>query len=137
MLAGTIGMCVCLFAMALAALTGHTEIWVLLFILGYMACFAMSIGPVTWVVIAEIFPTRTRAQAMGVATLCLWLADYVVTQTFPMMNDNQWLVETFKRSFPFLLYGGLCIVEILFIWRFVPETKGKSLEEIERMWVPK
>jgi hypothetical protein len=71
---------------------------------------------------------------MAIATVCLWLADFVVTQTFPMMRKNEWLAEEFNGAFPFLLYGAFCVVAVLFAWRYVPETKGKSLEEIERSW---
>ena len=64
----------------------------LLFILGYIACFALSVGPVTWVILSEIFPTRIRGRAMAIATVCLWIANYIVSQTFPMMDANPWLV---------------------------------------------
>jgi SP family xylose:H+ symportor-like MFS transporter len=107
----------------------------LLFILGYIACFALSVGPVTWVILSEIFPTRIRGRAMAIATVCLWIANYVISQTFPMMDEHPWLVATFHRGFPFWLYGAFCAVLLVFVWRFVPETKGKTLEEIERHWV--
>ena len=106
----------------------------LLFILGYIACFALSVGPVTWVILSEIFPTRIRGRAMAIATVCLWIANYIVSQTFPMMDANPWLVATFHRGFPFWLYGAFCVVLLVFVWAFVPETKGKTLEEIERHW---
>ena len=64
----------------------------------------------------------------------LWVANYVVSQTFPMMNGNAWLVETMHHAFPFWLYGFFCAVTVWFVWRFVPETKGNSLEEIEKYW---
>ena len=102
--------------------------------LSYIACFALSVGPVTWVILSEIFPTQIRGLAMAIATVCLWLADFVVTQTFPMMDENAWLIGLFHRGFPFLLYAFFCAVSVLFVWRFVPETKGKTLEEIERSW---
>ncbi len=72
---------------------------------------------------------------MAIATICLWVANYIVSQTFPMMNDDaSWLVATFHRGFPFWLYGAFCAVLLVFICVFVPETKGKTLEEIERHW---
>ncbi|MEI7731702.1 MAG: sugar porter family MFS transporter [Verrucomicrobiota bacterium] len=130
MLWGTLGMGICLVSMAAALYYKFAPFWMLVFILGYMACFSMSLGPVTWVIIAEIFPTRIRGRAMALATLCLWFADYVVTQSFPMLMDR------FKDlpSVPFVLYGLMCVLEILFVWRFVPETKGQSLEQIETMF---
>jgi len=135
MMIGSSGMGLCLLAMGLAAYARTTGLWMLLFILGYMACFALSVGPVTWVILSEIFPTRIRGRAMAIATICLWVANYVVSQTFPMMNDDRsWLVATFHRALPFWLYGAFCAVLLVFVWAFVPETKGKTLEEIERHW---
>ena len=100
--------------------------------LGYIACFAMSVGPVTWVILSEIFPMQIRGRAMGIATGCLWLANYVVSQTFPMMNDNPWLLARFHHGFPFWVYAVFCAMLLAVVWFWVPETKGKSLEEIER-----
>jgi SP family xylose:H+ symportor-like MFS transporter len=135
MMIGSAGMGLSLLAMGLAAYFQRTELWVLLFILGYIACFALSVGPVTWVILSEIFPTRIRGRAMAIATVCLWLANYVVSQTFPMMNENAWLVERFHHALPFWLYGVFCAVLLIFVWRFLPETKGKTLEEIEKHWM--
>ncbi len=135
MMVGSAGMGLCLLAMGLAAYAQTTGLWMLLFILGYIACFAVSVGPVTWVILSEIFPTRIRGRAMAAATICLWVANYLVSQTFPMMNDDKsWLVATFHRAFPFWLYGAFCAILLVFVWAFVPETKGKTLEEIERHW---
>jgi len=135
MMIGSAGMGISLLAMGLAAYFQRTELWVLLFILGYIACFALSVGPVTWVILSEIFPTRIRGRAMAIATVCLWVANYIVSQTFPMMNDDKsWLVATFHRAFPFWLYGVFCVVLLVFVWRLLPETKGKTLEEIEKHW---
>ena len=135
MIIGAAGMGISLFAMGLAAFYRQTEAWLLIFILGYIACFALSIGPVTWVILSEIFPNRIRGRAMAIAAVCLWLANYVVTQTFTVMDQDQWLVEKFHHAFPFWVYGSLCVVEVLFVWLLVPETKGKTLEEIEQRWM--
>jgi len=134
MMVGSAGMGISLVAMGLAGYMQWTGLWMLLFILGYIACFALSVGPVTWVILSEIFPTRIRGRAMAIATVCLWIANYLVSQTFPMMDENPWLVATFHRGFPFWLYGVFCVVLLIFVWRYVPETKGKSLEQIERHW---
>jgi MFS family permease len=134
MLIGSAGMGLSLLGMGLAAYYEQTDVWVLAFILGYIGCFALSVGPVVWVILSEIFPTRIRGRAMAIATVCLWVANYVVTQTFTMMDGDPWLVETFHRAFPFWVYGALCAVTLGFVWRFVPETKGRTLEEIERSW---
>jgi len=135
MMIGSAGMGISLLAMGLAAYFGRTELWILLFILSYIACFALSVGPVTWVILSEIFPTRIRGRAMAIATVCLWVANYVISQTFPMMEGNKWLLEKFHHAFPFWLYGVFCAVLLVFVSRFVPETKGKSLEEIEKHWI--
>jgi len=135
MIIGSAGMGFCLLAMGLAAFLGRTELWLLLFILGYIACFALSVGPVTWVILSEIFPTRIRGRAMAIATVCLWVANYIISQTFPMMEENKWLLDKFHHAFPFWLYGFFCVILVVFVARFVPETKGKSLEEIERHWL--
>ena len=131
---GAAGMGISLFAMGLAGMYAATGMWILFFVLGYIACFALSLGPVVWVVLSEIFPTKIRGRAMAMATFCLWLSNSIVSYTFVMMDENLWLVEKFNHGFPFFIYGVLCVVTILFVWRFVPETKGKSLEDIEKMW---
>ena len=137
MVLGSAGMCVSLIAMGTFAYLQSTSLWILACILGYMACFALSIGPVTWVILAEIFPTKIRGRAMAIATCCLWIANYVISQTFPMMDKNDWLIEKFHHAFPFWLYGFFCVILLLVIVRFVPETKNKTLEEIEKMWMPR
>lgn len=136
MLAGYTGMTVALFALGGAALSGEIKAWVLAAILGYIAAFALSVGPVTWVLLAEIFPTRHRGRAMAIATFCLWTANYLVSQTFPMMDKQAKLVAVFHHGFPFFLYGLFSVAAVFFVWRFIPETKGRSLEEIEKNWEP-
>ena len=107
----------------------------LFFILLYIACFGLSVGPVTWVILSEIFPTAVRGRALGLATFFLWMADYVVTQTFPMLDaKDSWFVRQFHHALPFYIYAAFCGVLVLVVTLGVPETKGKSLEEIERSW---
>jgi SP family xylose:H+ symportor-like MFS transporter len=134
MMLGAAGMGLCLVAMGVAAQLGVVAVWVLVFMLGYIACFALSVGPVTWVLLSEIFPTRVRGRALGLATFCLWTANFVVSQTFPMLDENRWLIERFNHGFPFYLYAGFCVVLVLLVWRWVPETKGQSLESIGLSW---
>jgi SP family xylose:H+ symportor-like MFS transporter len=134
MIVGSIGMGISLVALGLAAYANFMEGWVLIFVLGYIACFALSIGPVVWVVLAEIFPTRIRGRAMAIATLLLWAANYVISQTFPILNEDPYLVSTFHHGFPFWLYAFFCVIMVVFVALVVPETKGKSLEEIEHLW---
>jgi len=131
MLTGSAGMGICLVSMGLAAYFQQSQLWVLLLILGYISFFALSIGPVTWVIISEIFPTRIRGRAISLATVFLWSANWLVSQTFPMLNESPVLVEKFHHGFTFWIYGLMCLILFIFIYRLVPETKGKSLEEIE------
>jgi sugar porter (SP) family MFS transporter len=135
MLIGFAGMGVSLLALGLAAFAGVTGIWLLMFILAYIASFALSVGPVTWVILSEIFPTRVRGRALAIATVCLWAANFVVSQTFPMMDKNDWLVAMFHHAFPFWVYGIMCVVAVVFLVLYVPETKQRSLEEIEKHWL--
>lgn len=100
---------------------------VLIWMLVYVAAFAVAMGPVVWVVIAEIFPTRIRGRAMSIATVCLWASCYLVTQFFlPLLKQMEGGV--------FYIFAFMCVVALVFVGWAVPETKGKSLEEIERGW---
>jgi len=135
MIIGAAGMGVSLAAIGIAAWFNQLSGWILVFILSYIACFALSVGPVTWVILSEIFPTKIRGRAMAVAVFCLWVANWIVSQTFPMLDDNAWLVEKFNHGFPFLVYAGFAVVLVLFMIIYVPETKGKTLEEIEQRWL--
>ncbi|MBN1853322.1 MAG: sugar porter family MFS transporter [Pirellulales bacterium] len=134
MVVGASGMGISLTALGLAAWFGRTDMWVLTFILGYIASFAMSVGPVTWVILSEIFPTKIRGRAMAIATFFLWVANLAVSQTFPMMDDNTWLIEKFNHGFPFFVYAAFTVVLALFVAVVVPETKGRTLEQIEQFW---
>lgn len=97
----------------------------LIMVVSAIACYAMSLAPVTWVVLSEIFPNRMRGTAMSIATFSLWAACFILTYTFPLLN------QLLKASGTFWLYGCICLLGFLFIQRRLPETKGKSLEEIE------
>ncbi len=136
---GAVGMGVSLLAMGFMAqhITDPESVsrWMLLFIILYVVCFGLSVGPVTWVILSEIYPTAVRGRALGLATFFLWMADYAVTQTFPIMDaKGSWFVQHFNHAFPFYVYGAFCVVLVLVLRLMVPETKGKSLEEIERGW---
>lgn len=102
---------------------------VLAVILLYIAFFALAMGPIVWVIMSEIFPTRLRGSAMAVATVILWIADFAVTLTFPVISDR------LNESTAFWMYAAMCAVDFVFIWAVLPETKGKTLEEIEKRWL--
>jgi MFS family permease len=91
-----------------------------------IAVYATTLAPVTWVLLSEIFPNRIRATAMSIGTLSLWIACTILTMTFPILNS------TLKASGTFWLYGLICIAGFVFVRRMLIETKGKSLEELER-----
>jgi len=103
-----------------------TGLPVLLLVLSAIACYSMSLAPVTWVVISEIFPNRIRGAAMSVAVSALWLACFLLTFTFPLLNARLGPAGTFW------LYAAICVLGFVFIFFKLPETKNKSLEQIER-----
>jgi MFS transporter, SP family, arabinose:H+ symporter len=125
---GGAGMGLSLLMVGLAFHFGWTGYGLLVFILLYIGCFAASYGPVTWVVISEIFPIKMRGVAMSVATFSLWIAVYIVTQTFPV------LLETVGAAITFWVFCGMTLLSFFFVLTQVPETKEKTLEEIEREW---
>lgn len=130
LLVGSASMSICLIVIGIAFQTGHAAgPLVLIFILLYVASFAISLGPVVWVIMSEIFPNRIRGKATAIAAMALWAADYLVSQSFPPMLSSTGPAATFW------IYGGMALLAFLFTWRVVPETKGKSLEEIEALWV--
>ncbi len=134
MLIGAAGMGLSLLAFGVTAYLKITGPGLLVFVLTYISCFAISVGPVTWVLLSEIFPTRIRGRLMSICTVLLWAANYLVSQTFPMLDADPFLVSRFHHAFSFWLYSLFCIVLFITVQYLVPETKGKSLEEIEAFW---
>lgn len=104
---------------------GVSGVFMLALVVLAIACYAMSLAPVTWVVLSEIFPARVRGAAMAVSTFFLWAASFVLTYTFPSLN------EAVGAAGAFWLYGAICVAGFLFIRARLPETKGKTLEELE------
>lgn len=98
----------------------------LLLVVLAIACYAMSIAPIVWVILSEIFPAKIRATAMAISTFALWTACFILTYTFPLLNS------TLGSSGTFWVYGLICFLGFLFIKKQLPETKGKTLEEIEQ-----
>jgi SP family xylose:H+ symportor-like MFS transporter len=134
MIFGSLGMGICITAVGTTAYLQITDAWILIFMLGYIASFALSLGPVVWVLLSEIFPNSIRGKAMAIAVAAQWISNFAVSQTFPMMMDSPFLLDRFHGGFPFWLYGAMCVVTIIFVWKYVPETKGKRLEEMEELW---
>lgn len=130
LIAGASGMAVSLFILAIAFYMHEFGGYLILaFVLIYIASFAMSLGPVTWVFVAEIYPNRIRSEAMSVAVVFLWAAVFVVSFTFPYM------LNVFGGGTAFLIFGIMCIIYLIFLFTKVPETKGKSLEELEKILI--
>jgi SP family xylose:H+ symportor-like MFS transporter len=133
MIIGSIGMAISMLALGLTFYIGNVGMLSLIFMLLYTAAFAVSWGPVCWVLLAEIFPNSIRG-AMSIAVAAQWIANWIVSLTFPIMNDNVWLTAKFNHGFSYWIYAIMGILSALFMWKFVPETKGKTLEEIEKIW---
>jgi sugar porter (SP) family MFS transporter len=127
MLIGSVGMGVFLFGISVAYFTSHFNgVIVLVFIMGYLAFFALSLGPVVWVLIGEIFPNNLRSHAVSLSVFCLWGANFIVSFSFPF------LLTHLKGGFTFLIYALMCVLCFVFILRYLVETKGKTLEQIEK-----
>jgi SP family arabinose:H+ symporter-like MFS transporter len=99
-------------------------------IIAFIAAFAMALGPITWIFSSEIFPNKVRGRAMSIATFVIWSSCYVVAQTFPMLNDS----KTIGPVLTFWIYAGVSLLTFAFVLFVVPETKGRTLEEIELSW---
>lgn len=128
LIAGTLVQVVALVAVGVMFQIGQSGMGVLLCILLFVAAFAVAMGPIPWIVNSEIFPTKLRGRAMSVAIFCLWLADWIVTQTFPMLRESIGPAKTFW------VYAFCSLLSTVFVLLMVPETKGRTLEEIEASW---
>ena len=125
MLLGAAGLTIIYVLIAGAYALGIMGLPVLLLVLAAIAIYALTLAPVTWVLLSEIFPNRVRGMAMSVGTLALWIACFLLTYTFPLLNAN------LGASGSFLLYGIICALGFVFVLRSVPETKGVTLEALE------
>ncbi|WP_332631622.1 sugar porter family MFS transporter [Halalkalibacter flavus] len=128
LLLGSAGCAICLIAVASLFLMGIQGISTLIFILGFVAVFQMTWGPVTWVYVSEVFPNKIRGQAVAIAVTLSWGANLTASSTFPPLNDA-------LGTGSFLIYGLISTLAFFFVLKFVPETKNKSLEEIEATWL--
>jgi sugar porter (SP) family MFS transporter len=126
---GALGIIVAHLAIGLLFFNNITGGYMLLFfLLFFVACFAATLGPISWVVISEIFPTHIRGRVLSIATLCLWSANAVLMQLVP------WLLENLKSAGTFWLFAILSLPTLWIAWKILPETKGRTLEEIEQAW---
>lgn len=126
MLIGSIGLAGIYTLLGLSYFFHFTGFVMIVFVVLAIGFYAMSLGPVTWVLLSEIFPNRVRGVAMAVCTAALWIASFLLTYTFPFLNSGLGTGGTF------LLYAVICSLGFVFVLRRIPETKGKSLEELEK-----
>ncbi len=124
---GSIGMAIGAFGVAMCDSMVVKGIAPVLSVIVYAAFFMMSWGPICWVLIAEIFPNTIRGKAIAIAVAFQWIFNYIVSSTFPALYD-------FSPMFAYSLYGIICVLAAFFVWRWVPETKGKTLEDMSKLW---
>lgn len=135
MMLGAALMAMSMIAIGTAAYLNAIGGYLLTFVLLYIGAFAFSLGPIVWVLLSEIFPNKIRAKALSIAVFAQWIANFAVSQTFPMMNAQEsYIYRAFNGGFPFWLYGAMGLFTVYFVYRWVPETKGLSLEELEKLW---
>lgn len=127
---GSTGMMLMLTGLSILYFSSQTSgVLVLVFILGYIAFFAASLGPALWVVATELFPNRLRSKGMSIAIVALWIACSIVSISFPVM------LERLSGGITFLIFALICLANLLYVLKYVPETKGKTLEELEKEFV--
>lgn len=124
---GSIGMAIGMFAISALSFFNIIGIGTLIFIIIYTASFMMSWGPITWVLISEIFPNKIRGRAVAIAVAFQWGANYFISSTYPAMME-------YSGAMTYGFYGLMSILSAIFVWRMVPETKGRTLEELEELW---
>lgn len=124
---GSTGMTIGMFAISAFSYYDVIGNATLVFIIVYTASFMMSWGPVTWVLISEIFPNKIRGRAVAIAVAFQWAANYLISSTYPAMME-------YSGAMTYGFYGVMSILSAIFVWKMVPETKGKTLEELEELW---
>ena len=140
LISGSIGMAVGAFGVALCnVVIGLPALVSVVSIMVYSASFMFSWGPICWVLIAEIFPNTIRGAAVAVAVAFQWIFNFIVSSTFVPMYNMQLgeMGDKFGHMFAYALYGVICVVAAVFVWKLVPETKGKTLEDMTRLWKKK
>ena len=134
---GTLGMLLGLLALAVSIYTQQAGVLSLMGVLLFVGAFAMSMGPVVWVMLAEIFPNNVRSLAMSIVIGAQCLVSAFVTNGFPILQKSSFNKVVFNGALPYFIFAGVCLLAILFVWRLVPETKGKTLEEMGQLWQSK
>ena len=127
LITGSLGMAVGMVALAVMSHLNIIGVGTLVFIIIFTASFMMSWGPICWVLIAEIFPNMIRGKAVAIAVAAQWAANFLISSTYPPMME-------FSGALTYGFYGAMAILSAIFVWKMVPETKGKTLEEMEAVW---
>jgi SP family xylose:H+ symportor-like MFS transporter len=131
---GSTGMTISLAAVGFFIYNEAVGNYVLPFLILFMASFSISWGPIVWILLSEIFPNKIRSLALAISVFIQWVANFIVTQLFPSLVENQWLKDNFNGAFPFYLFSVICLFSLFFVWKKVPETKNKSLEQMDALW---
>ena len=135
LICGSLGMALGAFGVAVTFGHANLELVTAVSLLVYSASFMFSWGPICWVLIAEIFPNTIRGAAVAIAVAFQWISNFIVSSSFvPMFNMHLTEGDDFGHWFTYGLYGVICVIAALFVWRLVPETKGKTLEDMSKLW---
>jgi SP family xylose:H+ symportor-like MFS transporter len=131
---GAVVMAVSMLALGTLFASGHVGTIALVAVVAYIGGFALSWGPVVWVLLSEIFPNAIKGKAMAIAVCAQWLANLFVSWTFKILDGSSMLNAMFNHGFAYWIYGAMSVLAALFVMKFVPETKGRTLEDIQHLW---
>lgn len=135
LIVGSLGMALGAFGVAMTFGHEGMELLCMVSIMLYSACFMFSWGPICWVYISEIFPNTIRGAAVAVAVAFQWIFNFIVSSSFvPMFNMHLTEGDDFGHWFTYGMYGVICVIAAVFVWKLVPETKGKTLEDMNNLW---
>jgi len=134
MIAGAIVMAVSMLVLGTLFATQTLGLAALIAMLVYIGGFAFSWGPIVWILLAEIFPNAIKGRAMGIAVAAQWIANLLVSWSFKVIDGSSALNAAFNHGFAYWLYGLMSVLAALFVWKWVPETKGRSLEDMQTLW---
>jgi MFS transporter, SP family, xylose:H+ symportor len=132
---GAVVMAVSMLTLGTLFATGNVGTIALVAVVAYIGGFALSWGPVVWVLLSEIFPNSIKGSAMALAVCAQWLANLFVSWTFKILDGSSVLNAMFNHGFAYWIYGGMSVLAAVFVMKFVPETKGKTLEDIQHLWI--
>ena len=136
---GSVGMAIGAFGVMMANIVNLPPLFPVISIMIYSASFMFSWGPICWVLISEIFPNTIRSTAVAIAVAFQWIFNFIVSSTFvPMYNMSMGeMGDKFGHMFVYALYGVICLVAAVFVYKLVPETKNRTLEDMTALWSKK